>query len=74
MGEAITRVTTDSPPLVSAIIIFLNAERFLREAIESVMSQTYGNWELLLVDDGSRDGSSSIAQRYAEGCPEKIRY
>lgn len=42
---------------VSVITIFLNAEGFLREAIESFLAQTYDLWELLLVDDGSIDGS-----------------
>ena len=40
-------------PLVSIIMIFLNAERFIQEAIESVLAQSYANWELLLIDDGS---------------------
>ena len=40
-------------PLVSVIIIFLDAERFIEEAIASVIAQTYDAWELLLVDDGS---------------------
>jgi glycosyltransferase involved in cell wall biosynthesis len=61
-------------PLVSAIIIFLNEERFLTEAIDSVLAQTYDNWELLLIDDGSRDRSSDIAQHYARRYPERIRY
>ena len=61
-------------PLVSAITIFLNAERFLDEAIESVLAQTYDNWELLLVDDGSTDGSSAIARRRAERSAGRIRY
>src|ERR1041384_4760324 len=61
-------------PLVSVIIIFLNEERFIREAIESVFSQTYGNWELLLVDDGSMDGSTKIARDYAEQHSERARY
>ncbi|MBD2526712.1 glycosyltransferase family A protein [Nostoc sp. FACHB-133] len=60
--------------LVSAIIIFLNAEKFIEEAIESVFAQTYDNWELLLVDDGSTDGSTAIALHYAENYPEKVRY
>jgi len=60
--------------LVSAIIIFLNAEKFLEEAIESVFAQTYDRWELLLVDDGSTDGSTAIALQYAEKYPEKVRY
>ena len=61
-------------PLVSAIIIFLNAEKFIEEAIESVFAQTYENWELLLVDDGSTDSSTRIALRYAEQHHEKVRY
>ncbi len=61
-------------PLVSVILPFLNAERFLAEAIESVQRQTYPVWELLLVDDGSDDGSTAVAQRYARLYPERIRY
>jgi glycosyltransferase involved in cell wall biosynthesis len=61
-------------PLFSAIIIFYNAERFLREAIDSVLNQTEESWELLLVDDGSRDGGADIAREYADRIPAKIRY
>src|SRR5215218_11228997 len=63
VGEA--PATTSAPPLVSAVIIFLNGERFIGEAIESVLAQTYTNWELLLVDDGSTDGATAIAKGYA---------
>ncbi len=61
-------------PLVSSVITFLNAEKFIEEAIESVLAQTHSNVELLLVDDGSTDGSTQIALRYAERLPEKVRY
>lgn len=61
-------------PLVSVIIPFLNTEKFIQEAIESVFAQTYDNWELLLVDDGSTDVSTKIALRYAEQYPEKVFY
>ncbi len=64
----------DTTPLVSVIMVFLDAKRFIEEAIESVLAQTCTNWELLLVDDGSKDGSTPIAQRYATRLPEKIRY
>jgi glycosyltransferase involved in cell wall biosynthesis len=63
-----------SKPRVSVVMIFWNAERFIREAIESVFAQTYERWELLLVDDGSTDGSSAIALYYAQRYPEKVRY
>lgn len=61
-------------PLVSAIIIFWNAERFLQEAIRSVFGQTYDNWELLLVDDGSTDTSTQIGREWAERNPGKVIY
>jgi glycosyltransferase involved in cell wall biosynthesis len=61
-------------PLVSCILIFFNTQEFIEEAIESVFAQTYNNWELLLVDDGSTDGSTAIALQYAQQYPEKVRY
>ncbi|MCZ6672445.1 MAG: glycosyltransferase family A protein, partial [Verrucomicrobia bacterium] len=64
----------NAKPLVSVIIIFLNEERFFKEAIESVLAQTYDNWELLLVDDGSTDDSSFIARHYASQRPDQIHY
>jgi glycosyltransferase involved in cell wall biosynthesis len=59
---------------VSIITIFFNAEKFLEEAINSAIAQTYDAWELLLIDDGSSDGSTEIALRYAQEYPEKVRY
>ncbi|RWO52669.1 glycosyltransferase family 2 protein [Mesorhizobium sp.] len=61
-------------PLVSIITPFLNAGSFLQEAVESVLDQTYTNWELALIDDGSTDESTDVAKRYAEQSPGKIRY
>jgi glycosyltransferase involved in cell wall biosynthesis len=61
-------------PLVSVITIFLNEERFLSEAVESVLGQSYHRWELLLCDDGSTDGSTAIARAYADRYPDRIRY
>lgn len=61
-------------PVVSVVMIFLNAEQFIREAIESVLAQTYEGWELLLVDDGSVDSSTTIALEFASRHPEKIHY
>jgi len=61
-------------PKISVITIFYNEERFIKAAIESVLSQTYKDWELLLVDDGSRDLSSTIAIDYSSKYPSKIKY
>jgi glycosyltransferase involved in cell wall biosynthesis len=61
-------------PLVSVIIIFLNGEKFIQEAIESVWAQTYDHWELLLVDDGSTDQSTEMTRLYAQQYPGKVRY
>ena len=61
-------------PLVSVIMIFLNEERFIGEAIDSVFAQTYPKWELILVDDGSSDRSSEIARSIAARHPGQVRY
>jgi len=61
-------------PLVSVVIIFLDEERFLREAIDSVFGQTYTRWELLLVDDGSTDASTRVARQCAEENPGRVYY
>ena len=52
-------------PVVSVIMTVHNRQRYLAEAIESVSAQTYQNFELLLWDDGSTDGSLQIAKTYA---------
>lgn len=51
--------------MVSIIIPVYNVEAFLPECIESIISQTYTDWELLLVDDGSTDSSGLVCDRYA---------
>lgn len=61
-------------PPVTVVIPFLNTARFLRESIESVLSQRYDRWELMLVDDGSVDGSDRIAREYERRFPGRIRY
>jgi glycosyltransferase involved in cell wall biosynthesis len=64
----------ENPELVSCIIIFLDEERFLAEAVASVVAQSYRHWELILVDDGSADASTAIARRFTEERPDRIRY
>lgn len=52
-------------PTVSVVMLAYNAERFVREAIASILQQTYTDFELLIIDDGSTDGTSAILQEYA---------
>jgi len=61
-------------PVVSVVMIFLNGEKYIREAIESIVDQTFNSWELLLVDDGSTDSSTQIAQAYASRFPGRMVY
>lgn len=58
--------TKESMPLVSVIMPSYNAEKYIDEAIRSVIAQTYTNWELFVIDDGSTDRTARIAQSYAE--------
>jgi len=67
-------ITTGGGPCVSVVMIFRDAERFMVEAVQSVFAQTFSDWELLLVDDGSSDGSSALARGYAAAHPGRIRY
>ena len=57
-------------PRVSVIINCYNSERYLREAIDSVYAQTYGDWEIVLFDNASTDATATIAQSY----DERLRY
>ena len=61
-------------PIVSVVLIFLDAAPFLEEAIRSVRTQSVADWELLLVDDGSSDGSTELARWHAADDGFRIRY
>ena len=62
-----------SAPLVSVIMNCYNGEEYLRQAIESVLAQTYANWEMIFWDNQSTDGSASILRSYAD-CRVKYFY
>lgn len=53
-------------PLVSVVMPVHNAERYVAQAVESVLAQTFTDFELILIDDGSTDGSRSILQRFTD--------
>ena len=58
---------------VSVIIPVYNGESYLADAIESVKAQTYADWEIIAVDDGSKDRSPSILREYEKGLSAKFR-
>ncbi len=55
----------ESKTLISVIVPVYNAEKYLKKCIDSILSQTYGDLEVILVDDGSIDKSSEICDQYA---------
>ncbi|MBW3466597.1 glycosyltransferase family 2 protein [Arthrospiribacter ruber] len=59
-------------PIVSIIIPVYNKASYIRETLQSALGQAYPNTEIILVDDGSSDGSFEILQEYFEKYPEKI--
>ena len=59
-------------PLVSVIMASYNYARYISEAIESVINQTYSNWELIIIDDGSQDNSVEIIRYHIDKLPDKI--
>lgn len=57
--------------LISIILPVYNAQQYLRGTIESVLSQTHANWELLIIDDGSKDGSDKVNEAFTD---ERVRF
>ncbi len=66
-----TSKITSTSPLVSILMLTYNRANFIREAVESVVNQTYKNWELIIIDDGSNDDTSKII---ADLQDERIKY
>jgi len=58
-------MSSPDTPLISVMMSVYNAERYVAEAIQSILGQTEGRFEFLIVNDGSRDASGSIIDRYA---------
>lgn len=58
------------PPLISCIVPVYNGERYLSEALDSILGQTYRPLEIVVVDDGSTDETAAVVARYGE----RVRY
>jgi glycosyltransferase involved in cell wall biosynthesis len=66
MSVASSNESEPGQPLVTVIINCFNGEKYLRQAIDSVMAQTYTNWEIVFWDNQSTDGSATIFKGYAD--------
>lgn len=64
-------MTGSGYPLVSVCIPLYNGAEYIRETIESVLAQTFSNWELVITDDGSTDGSDQVVSSFFDS---RIRY
>lgn len=74
LAPCVPRITRNgemavSLPVVSIITPVYNHERYIGECIESVIRQTYTSWEMIVVDDGSTDGTWDLVQRFASSDP-----
>ena len=67
--EAMTQM-----PIVSIVVPVFNGDRFLERALNSIVTQTFDAWEIVLVDDGSTDGTAGIARRYANQLGDRLHY
>lgn len=68
-----TPIKFDYTPNISVLLCTYNRERYLKNTIDSVVNQTYQDWELLVIDDGSEDNSFEVVNGYIKEYPN-IRY
>lgn len=73
MARGHSRSTDPGAPLVTVLTPFYNSENYLAECIESVLGQTYSNWEYILVNNCSKDRSVQVAERYVRLHPGRLR-
>jgi glycosyltransferase involved in cell wall biosynthesis len=62
------------PPALSICIPAFRAERYLAQTLDTVRAQTFGDWELVVVEDGSRDGTEEIVAAFARAVPQPVRF
>ncbi len=63
-----------TPPLVSVIVPTFNRATLVPRALASIIAQTFGDWEIILVDDGSTDGTAALAARFTRRLGDQFRY
>jgi len=63
-----------TPPIVTVLLPVHNGERYLREAVESILAQTFESFELLIVDDGSTDGTEPICRSFTDPRIRVVRH
>ncbi len=64
-------MNTDTTPLISVIMPAYNMSRYIADSIQSVVEQTYPNWELLIINDGSTDNTAKVVKSFSD---TRIRY
>ena len=64
-----TETTLQSDPLASVVMSVFNGKRFLREAVESILNQSFRDFEFVIINDGSTDGTASMLHSYARSDP-----
>ena len=62
-------MTTPAAPTISVLMSVYNGEKYLAEAVESILDQTLADFEFIIIDDGSKDGSLAMLQKYAARDP-----
>jgi len=62
------------PPRVSVVVSAYNHEKYIRALLDSILNQTFKNYELIIIDDGSTDSTADVIEEVAKQYPEKIRF
>lgn len=62
----------EGPQMVYVVVPVYNMEPYLERCVDSVLNQTLREIRVVLVDDGSRDGSGALCDRYAAACPGRV--
>lgn len=65
---------TIKPPKISVVIPSLNKARYIGKTIDSILSQDYPNFEIIIMDGGSTDGTLKVIEKYAQKFPEIVKY